>query len=76
DIQMPVMNGFEASKIIKAHFPAIPIIALSGESGNHELKMISLLMDGRLEKPTSLPALQDLIRHWFSKNVLSNTEYQ
>lgn len=76
DIQMPVMNGFEASQIIKAHTPNTPIIALSGESGNHELKMISLLMDGRLEKPTSLPALQDLIRYWFGKNVLSNTEYQ
>lgn len=76
DIQMPVMNGFEASQIIKAHTPNTPIIALSGESGNHELKMISLLMDGRLEKPTSLLALQDLIRYWFGKNVLSNTEYQ
>lgn len=76
DIQMPVMNGFEASQIIKAYTPNTPIIALSGESGNHELKMISLLMDGRLEKPTSLPALQDLIRRWFGKNVLSNTEYQ
>ncbi|WP_217515656.1 quorum-sensing autoinducer 1 sensor kinase/phosphatase LuxN [Vibrio metschnikovii] len=76
DIQMPVMNGFEASQIIKAHSPDIPIIALSGESGNHELKMISLLMDGRLDKPTSLNALQRLLNYWFGRNVRFNVEYQ
>ena len=58
DVQMPIMNGFDASQIIKARSPQTPIIALSGESGQHELDMISKLMDGRLEKPTSLKALQ------------------
>lgn len=72
DIQMPVMNGFEASKIIKAHSPQIPIIALSGESGERELEMISKLMDGRLEKPTSLNALQQVISHWLNRDVVPN----
>lgn len=72
DIQMPVMNGFEASQIIKAHSPQVPIIALSGESGERELEMISKLMDGRLEKPTSLNALQQVISHWLNKDVVPN----
>ncbi|MGB5802736.1 MAG: hybrid sensor histidine kinase/response regulator [Vibrio anguillarum] len=72
DIQMPVMNGFEASQIIKAHSPQVPIIALSGESGERELEMISKLMDGRLEKPTSLNALQQVISHWLNEDVVPN----
>ena len=72
DIQMPVMNGFEASQIIKAHSPQVPIIALSGESGERELEMISKLMDGRLEKPTSLNALQQVISHWLNRDVVPN----
>ncbi|MEZ8629285.1 response regulator [Vibrio lentus] len=72
DVQMPVMNGFDASQIIKARSPNTPIIALSGESGQRELDMISKLMDGRLEKPTSLDALQDVLDNWLIKGTTSN----
>ncbi|MCB5360423.1 quorum-sensing autoinducer 1 sensor kinase/phosphatase LuxN [Vibrio lentus] len=72
DVQMPVMNGFDASQIIKARSPNTPIIALSGESGQRELDMISKLMDGRLEKPTSLNALQDVLDNWLKKGTTSN----
>ncbi|PML47383.1 hybrid sensor histidine kinase/response regulator [Vibrio lentus] len=72
DVQMPVMNGFDASQIIKARSPNTPIIALSGESGQRELAMISKLMDGRLEKPTSLDALQDVLDNWLKKGTTSN----
>jgi two-component system autoinducer 1 sensor kinase/phosphatase LuxN len=69
DVQMPVMNGFDASQIIKARSPNTPIIALSGESGQRELDMINQLMDGRLEKPTSLDALQLVLDKWLYKNT-------
>ncbi|MFS1860788.1 response regulator [Vibrio lentus] len=72
DVQMPVMNGFDASQIIKARSPNTPIIALSGESGQRELDMISKLMDGRLEKPTSLDALQDVLDNWLKKGTTSD----
>ncbi|WP_122055816.1 hybrid sensor histidine kinase/response regulator [Vibrio sp. Evd11] len=72
DVQMPVMNGFDASQIIKARSPNTPIIALSGESGQRELDMISKLMDGRLKKPTSLNALQDVLDNWLKKGTTSN----
>ncbi|EDP59705.1 response regulator [Vibrio sp. AND4] len=75
DIQMPKMNGFEASKLIKEISPLIPIIALSGESGEHELDMVNELMDGRLEKPTSLNALRHTLDNWLSRDiVLSSIE--
>jgi PAS domain S-box-containing protein len=32
DLQMPVMDGFEAAKIIKALFPDLPIIALTADA--------------------------------------------
>ena len=70
DVQMPVMNGFDASQIIKARSPNTPIIALSGESGQRELDMINQLMDGRLEKPTSLDALQVVLDEWLYKNTV------
>ena len=72
DVQMPIMNGFDASQIIKARSPQTPIIALSGESGQRELDMINQLMDGRLEKPTSLNALQHVLDNWLEKDWASN----
>ncbi|EGU36628.1 histidine kinase [Vibrio sp. N418] len=57
DIQMPVMNGFEAATIIKQTYPQIPVYALSGESGQRELDKIRQIMDGHLTKPTSKEAL-------------------
>ncbi|EMB9230060.1 hybrid sensor histidine kinase/response regulator [Vibrio harveyi] len=73
DVQMPVMNGFEASKHIKAMSAYTPIIALSGESGERELEMISKLMDGRLEKPTTLAALRHVLKEWLDKDAASHT---
>ncbi|WP_146252354.1 response regulator, partial [Vibrio jasicida] len=73
DVQMPVMNGFEASEKIKALSPNTPIIALSGESGERELEMIAKLMDGRLEKPTTLNALRHVLNNWLNKDTASNS---
>ncbi|WP_277431954.1 hybrid sensor histidine kinase/response regulator [Vibrio sp. 1180_3] len=58
DIQMPKMNGFDASRRIKQLKPSIPIIALSGESSEYDLSLIDKLMDGRLVKPTTKAELQ------------------
>lgn len=61
DIQMPIMDGFEAATIIRQSYPAIPIIALSGESGEKDLQRMCELMDGRLTKPTSKQALKTIL---------------
>ncbi|MEL7413473.1 MAG: hybrid sensor histidine kinase/response regulator [Pseudomonadota bacterium] len=73
DVQMPVMNGFDASQRIKELSPQTPIIALSGESGERELDMINKLMDGRLEKPTTLNALRHVLGNWLNKNSASSS---
>ncbi len=62
DIQMPRMNGFEATALIKKITPTTPIIALSGESSPADIEKIAMLMDGRLEKPTTKNALADLMK--------------
>ncbi|WP_260259211.1 response regulator [Vibrio intestinalis] len=62
DIQMPIMNGFEAARIIREDYPQIPIYALSGESGEPEVAKIKQLMDGRLVKPTTKLALKETLQ--------------
>ncbi|EDP58025.1 sensor protein LuxN [Vibrio sp. AND4] len=71
DVQMPIMNGFDACQKIKELSPKTPIIALSGESGENELNMIQKLMDGRLEKPTTLSALRCVLGNWLNKSTES-----
>ena len=61
DIQMPIMNGFQACKQIHEISPATPVIALSGECGVEDLVKIQQVMDARLEKPTSKEALRTVI---------------
>ncbi|MGV8119182.1 MAG: ATP-binding protein [Candidatus Xenobiia bacterium LiM19] len=55
DLQMPVMNGFDAAKIIKndERFRGIPVIALTASSLQQSQHEISTLMDGYLRKPVS-----------------------
>ncbi|EGA65597.1 response regulator [Vibrio brasiliensis] len=69
DIQMPVMDGFEAASIIRQSYPAIPIIALSGESGEKDLLRMSELMDGRLSKPTTKEALDTILKSTLKQEV-------
>ncbi|MGR5194628.1 response regulator [Vibrio rotiferianus] len=66
DVQMPIMNGFEASRKIKELSPKTPIIALSGESGTRELELIQELMDDRLSKPTTIAALNNILDRWLN----------
>jgi len=61
DLQMPVMNGYDAAKIIKSdeRFLSIPVIALTASSLKQSREEINMLMDGYLEKPVSK---KDLLR--------------
>ncbi len=60
DAHMPVMDGFEASRAIRANplFDAIPVIALSGDTGADDIrKMMEAGMEEHLEKPLHMDAL-------------------
>jgi CheY-like chemotaxis protein len=62
DIQMPVMNGLDAMKRIKAEWPEIPIIALTAYamSGDRE-KGLSAGFDDYLSKPLARKILMETL---------------
>ncbi|WP_165872724.1 ATP-binding response regulator [Celerinatantimonas diazotrophica] len=66
DIQMPLLNGFDASHKIKEIYPKLPIIALSGESDKDEIQKINNIMDDRLEKPVRKNDLIKIIDKWLN----------
>ncbi len=60
DLQMPVMDGYSASKVIKAtpHGKSIPIIAMSAAVSESDIEKVAASgMDRHLPKPFSLPLL-------------------
>ncbi|MFZ2961034.1 MAG: PAS domain S-box protein [Candidatus Ozemobacteraceae bacterium] len=71
DIQMPVMDGLEAIRCIRAHstFTSIPIIAFTALAmpGDRELCFASGANE-YLSKPVSLPSLMRTIIHLLRKN--------
>lgn len=70
DIQMPVMNGYEAAKAIrKLEDPAlsqIPVIALSANAFESDKKRsLESGMNEHLTKPIDIPLLLNTISHFF-----------
>jgi PAS domain S-box-containing protein len=52
DIKMPVMDGFEATSIIKSKWPQIPVIALTAYAMSEDIqKATTIGFDGYLTKP-------------------------
>ncbi|MEI8633432.1 response regulator [Vibrio sp. PP-XX7] len=68
DIQMPVMNGFEACKLIKQTHPALPVIALSGETDEETIAEMTHTMDERLVKPTTQKQLFHMVQRFAVTN--------
>ncbi len=65
DLQMPVMNGFEATAWIKANYPKIPIVALTALTMNNErVKARESGFDGFLLKPLQLNRLFDVLEEY------------
>ena len=60
DIQMPLMNGYEASRQIREMYPgsALPIIALSANAFEEDIqKSLKAGMNDHLSKPINIPLL-------------------
>ena len=73
DIQMPVMNGFEATRAIRklprADAAAIPIIALSANVSVEDVAISRESgMNGHLAKPLDIPQLRERMAYWLDKN--------
>ena len=70
DIQMPVMDGFEATREIRKMYPdkRIPIIALSANAFDEDRrKSIEAGMDGHLAKPIVIAQLEDSLKKFLKK---------
>lgn len=69
DINMPVMNGFDATKTIKSLHPAIPVIAVTAYSTEADKELaFSYGFDEFLSKPIRKPELVALLQKHLSKN--------
>jgi len=60
DIEMPIMNGYEASKIIRTENANIPIIALTSNNSSRDiLKSKKVGMNEHLAKPVKASTLYE-----------------
>ena len=64
DIQMPVMDGLQMIKKLRADFPTAKIIAISGEKGG--LAAAQLLSQGTFEKPLYMQEFLDAVQKFAS----------
>ncbi|WP_321540497.1 response regulator [Flavobacterium piscinae] len=69
DIQMPLMNGYEATKVIRTmdHGKTIPIIALTaGTVIGEKEKCLEIGMNDYVSKPIVKGSLEEVIAKWTS----------
>ncbi len=68
DIQMPIMDGYEATKLIRKEDMEIPIIALTANAMKEDIeKSISSGMNDHLNKPVKVEKLYQTIIHHITK---------
>ena len=71
DIQMPVMNGFDATRAIRklprADAVSIPIIALSANASAEDIAASQEAgMNGHIAKPLNIPQLKERMNYWLN----------
>ncbi len=64
DIKMPLMNGYDAAKIIKKQRPALPIVAQSAYALNHEIEQYKDIFDDYMAKPIKEKLLIKITRKY------------
>lgn len=75
DLNMPVMDGFTATKKIKQHKPQLPIIALTASAIEPiQAKLTAAGLDGCLTKPLKKQELCKKLSQWLpAANTISST---
>jgi signal transduction histidine kinase/DNA-binding NarL/FixJ family response regulator len=69
DLQMPVMDGFEATRRIRASFPELPVIALSAavmEADRERARVAGV--QGHLAKPIDSRLLFETLARWLARD--------
>ena len=73
DIQMPIMDGYCATKIIKKNNPTIPIVALTANVMKEDIDMIKTVgMDSYLHKPIDVKKLYKTLLKYISKKEIKS----
>ena len=69
DCQMPIMNGYELAKTIRARKQSIPILAISGSDTKAERNECQAAgINGYLEKPVTLEQLKQAMNQWLDNS--------
>ena len=69
DVKMPIMNGLEATKIIKQKLPNLPIVALSAYAMESDMsKALSYGCDGAISKPVNKKTLLETLNKYTTNN--------
>jgi len=71
DIQMPVMDGFEATKILKndGTLGSIPVVAFTASSSEMDAQRIKALFNGYLRKPVTKNRLLQELSHFLPHSL-------
>lgn len=70
DLQMPVMDGFEAAQTIRTFNTTIPIIALSAAVMQQDKELTEQAqMNGHIAKPIDMQELQEVLTRYLKKNM-------
>ena len=69
DLQMPVMNGYEAAETIRASgredLKRIPIIAMTADAFADDIRKAEAAgMNGHISKPVDIGKLEEALRRW------------
>ena len=72
DIQMPVMNGYQATKTIRSSgrkdLETIPIIAMTADAFADDIrKSEEAGMNGHISKPVDIERLEETLRTWIKE---------
>lgn len=67
DIKMPIMNGFEATRIIRSFSESIPIIALTAFAFEKEKQLAKeCLFNEYIVKPINIHSLKSIIANYLT----------
>ena len=76
DCQMPVMDGYEATRKIRTIDKEVPIIAMTANAFQEDKdRCINAGMNGFLTKPIDFDELQENLENWLSHKVRNNDNH-